>query len=169
MIDNDACFDEDDAVSAAVGEFRSDPGVGAFSFRVLDRESDAVDPRAWVFRRPAGSWAGCRFETFTFAGTGFCARTEAFRGAGGFWDAFRYAREEEDLALALLDRGWRLAYSPASPSGTSRTREAGSSWRREGGWSSARERSCSSTAFLFPSRRSRSRPGPRRCPCGPGA
>jgi len=112
MIDNDACFDEDDAVSAAVGEFWSDPGLGVLSFRVLDRESDAVDPRAWVFRRPAGSWAGCRFETFTFAGTGFCARAEAFREAGGFWDAFRYAREEEDLALALLDRRWRLVYSP---------------------------------------------------------
>ncbi len=111
MIDNDACFDDDGAVSSAVEEFRSDPGLGMLSFRVLDGESDAVDPRAWVFRRPASSWASRRFETFTFAGTGFCARAEAFREAGGFWDAFRYAREEEDLALALLDRRWRLVYS----------------------------------------------------------
>ncbi len=112
MMDNDAVLVGDRAIAAAVSEFEADERLALVSFRILDGERVAVDPRAWVFRRPSARWADRRFETFTFAGTGFCVRAAAFRAAGGFWDAFRYAREEEDLAFALLDLDWRILYSP---------------------------------------------------------
>ena len=83
------------------------------SFRVLDHDSDDIDVLSWVYRRPHGDWSGKPFQTFTFTGGACCIRASAFREAGGFWEPLLYSREEEELALGLLERSWDLCYWPA--------------------------------------------------------
>jgi len=113
-IDNDATFVDPDCVKRAAEFFR--PGVNGrlalVSFRVLSGDSDDIDPFSWVFRRPPGEWSNRTFDTFTFAGTGFCVRKDAYWEVEGFWEQLQYSREEEEMALGLIDRGWRLLYSP---------------------------------------------------------
>lgn len=113
-IDNDAAFVDPDCVKRAAGFF--DAGVNGrlalVSFRVLSGDSGDIDPFSWVFRRSPEIWSTRTFETFTFAGTGFCVRKDAYWEVEGFWEHLKYSREEEEMALGLVDRGWRLIYSP---------------------------------------------------------
>jgi N-acetylglucosaminyl-diphospho-decaprenol L-rhamnosyltransferase len=112
FLDNDATVEGDDGLELISRRFEAEPGLGLVACRALRRESDEVDPGAWVFRRPPSEWQGRRFSTFTFTGGCFLVRREAFLAAGGFWEVLAYAREEEDLALAMLDRGWTIGYDP---------------------------------------------------------
>ena len=111
-IDNDATFADPECVTRAVSQFHCNSNLGLVSFRVLKANTTEVDQSAWVFRRSSDQWFDRAFSTFTFAGTGFCVRADAYKEVGGFWDHLQYAREEEDLGMALIDGGWQLAYSP---------------------------------------------------------
>lgn len=113
VIDNDATLVERDALKQLAELFQSSDNVASVSFRVLLGDSDAIDTSAWVFRRDAAKWSDRPFRTFIFAGGAFCIRTAAFQGAGGFWEHLQYSREEEDLGLALVDRGWEIYYCPS--------------------------------------------------------
>lgn len=112
FMDNDAEFAAPDAVARTARAFAADERLAVLSFLILRGFTDELDPAAWVFRRSAARWRDTPFETFTFAGAGFCVRAEAFARAGGFWERIGYAREEEELGLALLDQGRTLRYFP---------------------------------------------------------
>jgi GT2 family glycosyltransferase len=112
VIDNDACFVGASCIERMVKGFESSPRLAVLSFRVLRGDTQEFDPFSWVFRRNTNHWSHRTFRTFTFAGAGCCLRTSAFREVGGFWEQLKYSREEEDLALALIDRDWQLEYSP---------------------------------------------------------
>jgi GT2 family glycosyltransferase len=111
-IDNDACFIESNSLGQIVELFRLQPRLGIVSFRVLKGDTSEMDSYAWVFRRPMRVWFNRQFRTFTFAGTGFCVRANAFKEVGGFWEQLKYSREEEELSLRFLDKGYELLYSP---------------------------------------------------------
>ncbi len=113
FVDNDAAFTSPDCLCQGVKLFLDRCRLGLVSFKVLKANTDEFDPWAWVFRRPLAIWSEREFKTFTFNGTGFCARANAFWEAGGFWEHLQYAREEEDLGLALVDEGWDMLYSPS--------------------------------------------------------
>jgi GT2 family glycosyltransferase len=113
FMDNDAALPSAEAVAAAVEVLRAKPQVALLGFRILRGDSSDVDPLCWVYRRSARRWSQRPFRTFTFAGAGFCVRADAFWAAGGFWEHLRYSREEEDLALELIQRGHALLYWPA--------------------------------------------------------
>jgi GT2 family glycosyltransferase len=112
FIDNDAAFASSDCLSRAVNHFTESKRLALVSFRVLKADTDDVDPAAWVFRRPLVTWSDREFKTFTFTGGAFCTRAAVFAEVGGFWEHLRYSREEEELALALIDKGWEVIYSP---------------------------------------------------------
>ena len=113
FIDNDAAFASSDCLCQAVKFFTGNRRLALVAFQVLKADTDKVDPVTWAFRRPLAIWSDREFKTCAFVGTGFCIRANAFWEAGGFWDHLRYSREEEDLGLALVDKGWELLYSPA--------------------------------------------------------
>ena len=113
VIDNDACFVGPKCIENMVKLFEASPSLAVASFRVLKGDTQAPDPFTWVFRRDNRLWADRPFRTFTFAGAGCCLRASAFHQVGGFWELLKYSREEEELALALIDRGWHLEYAPS--------------------------------------------------------
>ena len=112
FLDNDAILDATDTIQRAAAKFASDSRVGIVAFRVLERERTTIDRATWVYRRSADRWASVPFLTFTFAGGGCCIRSNLFASLGGFWQALRYAREEEDLAIGLIDAGYQILYAP---------------------------------------------------------
>jgi GT2 family glycosyltransferase len=113
FLDNDARLGDPTSIERAVGPFLTDDKLAVLSGRVVLADGPGPDPMAWVYRRPLATWWSRPFETFTFAGAAFCVRVAPFRSAGGFWEALPYAREEEELAYALLDAGWELRYDPS--------------------------------------------------------
>lgn len=113
FIDNDAAFQGCDFVSRAVQILDRDARLALISFRVLKADTEDIDDSAWVFRRSARLWGSHPFATFTFTGGAFCVRAEPFTTAGGFWDFLKYSREEEDLAMDVLNRGWNIIYDPS--------------------------------------------------------
>lgn len=113
FLDNDAVFESSDSVARAVARFERDTRLALVSFRVLRADTEEIDHSAWVFRRPANVWAARPFGTFTFTGGAFCVRAGAFQQAGGFWDHLAYSREEEDLAMELIKRDWKIVYEPS--------------------------------------------------------
>ncbi|MBI2423814.1 MAG: WecB/TagA/CpsF family glycosyltransferase [Candidatus Hydrogenedentes bacterium] len=112
FLDNDATLDSPEAVARAAGFFIQDTRLAVLSCRINARDTAELDPACWVYRCSKVQWAGTPFDTFTFTGGGCALRRAPFRGAGGFWEALQYSREEEELAIALLDQGWRIRYTP---------------------------------------------------------
>lgn len=113
FIDNDAAFATSDCLCQAVKRFACNPRLAVTAFKILKTDTNEADPVTWVFRRSLAIWSGREFKSFNFVGTGFCIRVNAFWQAGGFWDHLRYSREEEDLAMALVDKEWEFLYCPA--------------------------------------------------------
>ena len=52
------------------------------------------------------------FLAFSFAGAGFGISNKAFMECGGFWEQINYAREEEELSIAIINRGYRILFDP---------------------------------------------------------
>lgn len=113
FLDNDAVLDGPGTVGIAVERFVANDRLGALSLRVMHDDSDQLDSLAWVFRRDR-EWSRTAFRTFTFAGTAVVFRADAYQSLGGFWEALEYSREEEELALGLMDAGWEIWYDSAA-------------------------------------------------------
>jgi GT2 family glycosyltransferase len=111
MMDNDACLTSADSSAKVAELFERCPKVAVACIRLLNRDTDRLDPFGWVYRRPP-SWSSRFFHTFTFAGGCFAIRAVSFWEAGGFWEQLQYSREEEELALGLIDNGWDLVFIP---------------------------------------------------------
>lgn len=112
FMDNDAALDAAEAIERLVAHFECEPSLGLVHFRAMEGDSGKLDPFAWVHRRRSDVWAGRRFRSFTFAGTGFAVRRDAFWEVGGFWEHIQYSREEEDLSFGLIDHGYEIWYAP---------------------------------------------------------
>jgi len=111
-IDNDATFAFPDSIDRIARLFKSNNHLAVVSARIVSGDTSVMDPLSWVYRRSKKKWAGKQFKTFTFTGAGFCIRTKSFWEVGGFWDHLKYSREEEELSLALINKGWDLLYCP---------------------------------------------------------
>jgi GT2 family glycosyltransferase len=107
FLDDDARYAGTEVLARAVATFDSEPNVGVIALRIVD--DDGVTARRHVprigARRPdrAGS-------VTSFLGGSAVIRRTAFEQANGYAGAFRYAMEESDLALRLIDRGWTIRY-----------------------------------------------------------
>ncbi len=112
FLDNDATLDRPNTASWLQRYFKRHEELGLVGCQILARDSDSEDPFCWVYRRSARQWRKTPFDTFTFAGAGFCVRASAYKECAGFWEVIDYSREEEALSLRLLDHGWRVAYRP---------------------------------------------------------
>lgn len=114
FMDNDATLVGSDVVEELRQGFSQEPALGLVGCQIRAGDEDGPDPFCWVYRRPVSPWFNKPFDTFTFAGAGFCIRAKAYHACGGFWEVIEYAREEEALALRLLDQGWRVRYLPSA-------------------------------------------------------
>jgi GT2 family glycosyltransferase len=107
FLDDDARFVETEIVARAVVTFDGEPDVGVIAQRIVD--DDGVTARRHVprigARQPDRGWSAT-----SFLGGASVIRRTAFEQAGGYAGAFRYAMEESDLALRLIDRGWTIRY-----------------------------------------------------------
>jgi GT2 family glycosyltransferase len=107
FLDDDARYASTEILTRVVVTFDGQPDLGVVALRIVD--DDGVTARRHVPRMGGSQPDQTRFVTSFLGGSAVIRRT-AFEQAGGYADAFRYAMEESDLALRLLDRGWAILY-----------------------------------------------------------
>jgi GT2 family glycosyltransferase len=105
-LDDDALIVREDAVPAAVRVLEGDPAVAAVALPQSDAEGRPWPPEA----QPAPVSYPCYVPTFI--GYAHLLRREALLALGGFREQLGIHGEEKELALRMLDAGWRIVYLP---------------------------------------------------------
>ena len=107
FLDDDARYTGTEVLARAVATFDGEPDLGVIAQRIVD--DDGVTARRHVPRIGARQPERAGSVTSFLGGAAVMNRT-AFEQANGYAGDFRYAMEESDLALRLIDRGWTIRY-----------------------------------------------------------
>ena len=107
FLDDDAHFVDAGVLARTADRFGAEPRLGAVALRLVDEHGRTA--RRHV-PRLGGSSAERSGPVAGFLGGACVLRAAAFRDAGRYAGEFRYAMEETDLSLRLVDRGWQIQY-----------------------------------------------------------
>lgn len=110
FFDDDAVLPTTDVLARLADPFVVDPELAVAQPRGADPVSGQT-ARRWVPRLRARD-GGAGGEVAVFWEGVCCVRREAFERVGGWPGSFWYGHEGIDLALRLIDDGWRLRYLP---------------------------------------------------------
>ena len=99
-LDDDAYFVNCDAISNVVRRMGSEPEIGVISFLVVQREDDVRERTV------------PEHYTRTFMGGAHSVRKKVIEGTGNYREFLFHQGEEADLALRLLDKGYRILHFP---------------------------------------------------------
>ncbi len=114
------CLDSDasperGALCAIVQKFSNDPSIGVVNSKIINAATRDFDPVAgWAYSEKQKAKSGQEFFSHTFSETGCAIRRQAFEKAGLFWEKLFFGREGEELALRILDAGYRILYCPSA-------------------------------------------------------
>jgi GT2 family glycosyltransferase len=107
FLDDDARFADNGVLARCLVAFAHDARLGVIALHIVDEEGGTE--RRKIPR--LGSTRADRSGPVTaFNGAAHVVRRAAFEDAGGYAAEFRYAMEETDLALRLVDRNWTIRY-----------------------------------------------------------
>lgn len=105
--DDDAFLPADDVLARMAAVF--EPGIAVVQPRGVDPDG-RPSPRRWVPRLRTKGAVGGDVAVFS---EGLCMiRRAAFEAVGGWAGGFFFVHEGIDIAMRLLDDGWRLTYRP---------------------------------------------------------
>jgi len=111
-IDNDIRFNSPLELGKVVAAFERKPEASALAFKILLEETGRLHRRDWCHPRSFRAYANKEFET-CYIPEGACAfRRETFLRVGGYYEPFRIGGEGDDLALRMIDAGFRIFYCP---------------------------------------------------------
>ena len=108
-IDDDAVFENDDAIDRAVTYLRKNPGVGILAFRIINYHTRAITPQEYPFRdkrRDPERTGPCAW----FIGAGHLIRREVIEQVGLYRRFHPWGSEEQDLAMRAMDRNFEIHY-----------------------------------------------------------
>ncbi len=101
---NDDCWlAEDDAAASLVAQFEADEKAGAVVMRVYDPLAEDKEFDVSGAQRPDAA-----VETARIATAAFAARRKALEETGGFFELFFRMHLGSDLALRMMNAGWRI-------------------------------------------------------------
>lgn len=127
------CLDDDvfelsaDALER-LDEIFANPIVAATNFTVLEEGGTQVVN--WVHHRNIERFSGVRFETYEITEGAVAFRRSALREVGGYPESFFLSHEGPDLAFRLMNRGWKVIYSPEVKVRHSFATEGRAPWRK---------------------------------------
>jgi GT2 family glycosyltransferase len=111
-LDNDIYFDSAFEVRKVVRMLQLRPDVHLLAFQLCDAQTGKLRLREWCHPRYWKDYAEKEFETNFFV-EGACAyRREVFQTAGLYYEPLFIGVEGHDLALRVLDSGFRILYCP---------------------------------------------------------
>ncbi len=128
-LDNDVSFLEHDAVEKVVRIFEEQPDYHMLAFQLRDPHAGQLRLREWCHPKDWRRFADESFPTHFFVEGAAAYRREVFEHAGLYFEPLFVYHEGWDLALRVLDKGYRIRYTPEiqvyhlmSPEGRSNSR-----------------------------------------------
>ena len=111
-LDNDVRFESPRELEYLASAFQRKPQASVLVFKILEDPSGRLHLRDWCHPRNHRQFSETAFETCYIA-EGACAfRRQHFLSVQGYWEPFLIGGEGWDLALRLLDAGYRIFYCP---------------------------------------------------------
>jgi GT2 family glycosyltransferase len=114
------CLDSDASpergtLNVIVQKFESDPTIGVVNSKVINAYTRDFDTAAgWAYSEKQKAKSDQEFFSHNFSETGCAIRKAALEKAGLFWEKLFFGREGEELALRVLDAGYRILYCPSA-------------------------------------------------------
>ena len=115
FIDDDAYFENDNALSRIVRAFESESAVAILAFKVIDHRDEKQDylvPFSKRVRRQTSDIIEKHTYVSYYLGTGHALRGEAIDQCGGYQDDLIYGEEELDLSYRVIRCGYKIKYCP---------------------------------------------------------
>lgn len=111
FLDDDMSFASPFELSKIAKGMEQRPRTDVLAFRICDQEGK-IRIREWCHPRSWAEFADTEFETHYFC-EGACAfRREVFEGCGLYYERLFFGAEGHDLAVRVLDGGFRVLYYP---------------------------------------------------------
>jgi GT2 family glycosyltransferase len=105
-----------------------DSSIACINFRVVEEGTGRLVN--WVHHRSARLFADQSFDTYEITEGAAAFRCSSLRASGGYPESFFLSHEGPDLAYRLMDRGWRVIYSPEVTVTHLFAPEGRASWRK---------------------------------------
>ncbi|MBI5351465.1 MAG: glycosyltransferase family 2 protein [Chloroflexi bacterium] len=113
-LDSDASLDQH-TLQVVVQRFEQDPHLGVINSKILNAHTGEFDRNAgWAYSEKQKINSDREFFTHNFSEGGCAIRKEVFDKAGLFWEKLFFGREGEELALRVLDAGYKVLYYPSA-------------------------------------------------------
>jgi GT2 family glycosyltransferase len=94
----------------ALEKLFGDPAIACINFKVVEEGTGRLVN--WVHHRSPQPFADQSFDTYEITEGAAAFRCSSLRATGGYPESFFLSHEGPDLAYRLMDRGWRVIYSP---------------------------------------------------------
>jgi GT2 family glycosyltransferase len=111
-LDNDVSFLSPDAVDNVVRLFAEHPGYHVLAFQLRDAQTGAVRLREWCHPKDFRDYSEVQFPTHFFVEGAAAYRRIVFDHAGLYFEPLFIYHEGWDLGLRILDKGYRILYTP---------------------------------------------------------
>ncbi len=108
FLDDDAALLDSGTTRRLIELFEADPRLGAIALRLVDENGRTAGRHLPRLAKHRPHLPG---QVAAFPGGAVAIRREALAGVGGYCDEFFYGMEESDLALRLVDAGWRIWFA----------------------------------------------------------
>ena len=103
FLDDDCVLAEDNVAQSVEMQFNADPACGAIAFRIYDPLTNDQ-----TYDLSGGKGHEAVWETVRFCSGAFAARRKALEETHGFCERFFMVNEDTDLALRIMNAGWRI-------------------------------------------------------------
>lgn len=111
-LDDDMSFASPCEIGKVVKTFEERPDIHVLAFQVCDAETGKVRLREWCHPRSWREFGESSFETHFFVEGACACRREVYERAGLYYEPLNVYCEGYDLALRILDFGFRILYAP---------------------------------------------------------
>ena len=115
FIDDDAYFEDTNAVDLIIETFNADPNRGILATKILDYRGGSVRPLTPHGRRHLKRDPDLTEKPHLisyFLGGGHAVRREVIEQCGGYDEVLMYGQDELELAYRALEQGFQIYYEP---------------------------------------------------------
>lgn len=130
FLDDDMSFSTSEELTKIVEAFARRSGIDVLAFRICDPDTGQLRLREWCHPRSWKDFATSEFETHWFCEGAAAFRRKVFEQSGLYYEPLFYGAEGHDLAIRILDHGFKMLYYPSVSVGHRAANEGRSSGRQ---------------------------------------
>jgi GT2 family glycosyltransferase len=130
FLDDDMSLKSPLDLTNVVDSFHKRPDIHVLAFRVCDPDTGELRLREWCHPRHWREYSEVEFETHWFCEGASAFRRDVFDRCGLYYEPLFYGPEGHDLAVRLLDAGFRILYCPTIKAGHRAAKEGRTSTRQ---------------------------------------